>query len=489
MGMRGIVGRILFCLWGMAAVAISFAATDERTGLPVGSNLNDDATTNPREVFHSEAAHGRRSYLSNLGNLAFNSPYTLGETAQKAHMSCGTCHVNGASNPRLFIPGLSTRPGTFDTTSPLFNPKTDDGVLDPLTIPSLRGARYQSPYGHDGRTGSLRDFVHNVVVNEFAGREPSPPILDAIVAYIDDIDFLPNSNLDATGRLTPTAAPAAQRGQTLFSKPFPHDHSLSCAGCHVPSAAFVDHQEHDVSSGGLFKTPTLLNANFNGPYFHDGRFDNYTQVIDHFNRVFDLGLGPRDRADLAAYLAAIGNGVRPEYQLTGVNVLEDENGFASVLDIAIAQHDTEVVSLATRTVSDQLQDLAEHYPAPQSAQMAGGVDGRLTGGTASGAAGSGRATSAAAATGGEASGGANERRLARATIARLVETLQRVNAAVTSGDFDTAAAEYLSYRRLTVAAAPRALQTAEPWSLFNPTLYVARQAASQQPAPNPPTAE
>jgi hypothetical protein len=237
----------------------------------------------------------------------------------------------------------------------------------------------------------------------------------------------------------------------------------------VPSAAFVDHREHDVGSGGLFKTPTLLNADFNGPYFHDGRFDNYSQVIDYFNRVFDLGVAPRDRADLAAYLAAIGNGVRPQYQLTGVNVLEDENGFASVLDIAIAQHDTEVVSLATRTVGDQLRDLADHYPDPHSAGTASGADERRMGGAAVGVAAAGEA----------ASDGVNELRLARATIGRLVETLQQVNAAVAAGHFDAAAGEYLSYRRLIAAAAPRALQTAEPWSLFNPTLHVARQAASQ----------
>ena len=458
MGMRGIASRALFCLLGIASAGhmLAAASASEQTGLPIGSDLNDDAATNPREIFHSEAVRGRRSYLSNLGNLAFNSPYTLGDTAQKAHMSCGTCHVNGASNARLFIPGLSTRPGTFDTTSPLFNPKTDNGVLDPVTIPSLRGARFQAPYGHDGRTGSLRDFVHNVIVNEFAGHEPSPQILDAIVAYIDDIDFLPNPNLDAAGRLKPTTNASLRRGEALFFKPFPHNHDLSCAACHVPSAAFVDHQDHDVGSGGLFKTPTLLNADFNGPYFHDGRFDNYGQVIEHFNQVFALSLGPRDRADLAAYLVAVGNGVRPEYQLTGINVLEDENGFASVLDIAIAQHDAEVVSLATQTVSDQLQDLAEHYPDPASAELGGGV---------------------------------NERRLARATIARLVETLQRVATDVRSSDFEAAAGEYLSYRKLTVAAAPRALQTAEPWSLFNPTLHRARQAASQQPAAVRGTAE
>jgi hypothetical protein len=34
-------------------------------------------------------------------------------------------------------------------------PKTDDQVLDPLTIPSLRGAHLLAPYGHDGRTLSL----------------------------------------------------------------------------------------------------------------------------------------------------------------------------------------------------------------------------------------------------------------------------------------------------------------------------------------------
>src|ERR1700723_2731113 len=208
--------------WGGAALAIGalllssglwsdahpFPVNDDRTGLPINSELNEDAIDSPREVFHSEALHGRKSYLSNLGNLAFNSPSILGDAARKAHMSCGSCHVNGASNPKLFIPGLSTRPGNFDTTNALFNPKKDNGVLDPLVIPSLRGARLLAPYGHDGRTGSLRDFVRNVVVNEFAGSEPSSQILDALVAYVEDIDFLPNANLEKTGSLTSGANPS-----------------------------------------------------------------------------------------------------------------------------------------------------------------------------------------------------------------------------------------------------------------------------------------
>ena len=75
----------------------------------------------PREVFRSEFT-GRKSYLVNLGNLAFSSPSILGDVARQAGMSCGTCHVNGAGNAKFFMPKMSTRPGNFDTTGPLFNP-------------------------------------------------------------------------------------------------------------------------------------------------------------------------------------------------------------------------------------------------------------------------------------------------------------------------------------------------------------------------------
>jgi hypothetical protein len=100
---------------------------------------------------------------------------------------------------------------------------------------------------------SLSDFVRNVIVNEFAGPEPSAAIVDAIVIYLQDIDFLPNPRLGPGGRLTAQADDAAQRGERLFTKPFPHDPGLSCAACHIRSAAFVDHQQHDVGSGGFLQ--------------------------------------------------------------------------------------------------------------------------------------------------------------------------------------------------------------------------------------------
>src|SRR5579872_1022387 len=301
---------IALVIAGLQGRALAFPVDGDQTTLPAKTELNEDALSRPREVFHSEIT-GRRSDLIKLGNLAFSSPSILGPVAQQAGISCETCHVNGAGNAKFFMPKMSTRPGNFDTTGALFNPKADNAVLDPVRIPSLRGARYLAPYGADGRMASLHDFVRGVIVNEFAGAEPSPKIVDAIVAYLQDIDFLPNQSLGPGGRLVGKITDSERRGEALFAKPFPHDPGMSCAGCHIPSGSFVDHKQHDVGSGGLFKTPTLRNADFNAPYFHDGRFDTYDQVVAHFDRVFDLGLSAQDRHDLVAYLTAVGDGALP----------------------------------------------------------------------------------------------------------------------------------------------------------------------------------
>jgi hypothetical protein len=384
--------------------------------------------------------------LIKLGNLAFSSPSILGPVAQRAGISCETCHVSGAGNAKFFMPEMSSRPGNFDTTGALFNPKADNGALDPVRIPSLRGARYLSPYGADGRMASLRDFVHNVIVNEFAGPEPSPAILDAIVAYIQDIDFLPNPSLGPAGRLTGKISESERRGEALFSKPFPHDPSLSCATCHVPSAAFADHMQHDVGSGGLFKTPTLRNADFNAPYFHDGRFDTYDQVVAHFDRVFELGLSAQDQKDLVAYLTAVGDGLQPFEQGAGA-ALKEINDFASLLATAIPAGDKDVVALAVDTIGGELRELTERYPDRKDTSVSGGED---------------------------------ERANARAALKEIVLLLRRIDMAVGEGRTADAAADYRNYRYLMAAAIPSLLAGAERWSLFNATVHDRHYEALRQ---------
>jgi len=425
---------------------MAFPVEGDQTTLPTHTELNEDALDRPREVFHSEIT-GRKSYLVNLGNLAFSSPSILGGVARQANISCGTCHVNGAGNAKLFMPKMSTRPGNFDTTGPLFNPKADNGLLDPVRIPSLRGARYLAPYGADGRMPSLRDFVRNVIVNEFAGPEPSPAIVDAIVAYIQDIDFLPNPSLGPAGRLVGQVSETERRGEALFSKPFPHDPGMSCAGCHVPSGAFVDHKQHDVGSGGLFKTPTLRNADFNAPYFHDGRFDSYNQVVAHFDKVFTLGLSTQDQKDLVAYLTAVGDGVLPyEHEDAGAS-LKEINDFASVLGTAIPAGDKKTVVLAVDTIGGELRELTEQYPDHKNTSV---------------------------------SGGAQERINARAGLKEVVLLLRRIDMAVGEGRIADAAADYRNYRYLMAAAVPSLLGGAERWSLFNPEVHDQHYGALRQ---------
>ena len=196
-------------------------------------------------------------------------------------------------------------------------------------------------------------------MGEFAGPEPAPAVLDGLVAYIQDIDFLPNPSLGPGGRLNAAASDAERRGEKHFNRPFPQDPSLSCAGCHVPSGAFVDHTRHDVGSGGLYRTPTLLNADFNAPYFHDGRFGTYDQVVDYFDRKFGLGLSAQDGADLVAYLKAIGDGVQAYERDGAASQLREISDFASVLATAIPAHDNDVIALAVDTVGGELRDLTE----------------------------------------------------------------------------------------------------------------------------------
>lgn len=449
---RPIAGMVVpaVAVFAVATALLSIGQADStpittREGvLPPGTELNEDALDKPTEIFSSEAAGGKRSYLLNLGDIAFSSPMILGGLARKAGISCNTCHQSGAGNPKLYIPGLSGRPGTFDTSNALFNPKADNGVFDPVTPPSLRGARYLAPYGHDGRFVSLREFVLNVVVNEFAGPEPSAQILDALVAYIQEISFLPNSKLGESGRLTDAAPEAARRGEFLFNKPFPHAPLLSCASCHQPSAAFVDHKVHDVGSGGLFKTPTLLNANFNAPYFHDGRYETYHEVVQHFDRTFGLDLAEQDRNDIVAYLRTVGDAEQP-YARSGIDAALDEiEQFASVLDAALPARNLEVINLAVDTVGNEWREVSEKFLADK------GVFGGLA-----------------------------ERRAARRAALAAALSLRQIAMSASDGDFDEANRVYADYRQQFAAARP-ILRIAEAWSLFNPRIHEQHFATLKQ---------
>ena len=302
------------------------------------------------------------------GDMLFDSAQIFGSPARDIGIACSTCHNRSDVNQRLFIPGASHQPGAIDVDGAFFNPIFNDRRDDPIDIPSLRGLRFTGPYGRDGRFASLRDFSRNVIVNEFGGEEPTPFMLDALVAYMLEFDFLPNAMLTTDGRLTSAAPEPARRGEAIFNRPFAGLGDRSCASCHVPDANFLDRQAHDISSvaqvyegarAGALDTPTLLGTVYTAPYFHDGSLPTLAAVVDWFDETKSLGLTEADRDDLTAYLEAVGAADEPYEAFGSENTafrlaFSELTTFASTLDTLIPQRDAEHILLLVDTVAADL---------------------------------------------------------------------------------------------------------------------------------------
>jgi hypothetical protein len=194
-----------------------------------------------------------------------------------------------------------------------------------------------------------------VITTEFDGPDPTNLMLDALVAFLNQLDFLPTPFLDRTGRLNDKAAAAAKRGESIFVK--------NCAVCHDPAAQFIDGKRHDVGSGGIFDTPTLLGVTHTAPYLHDGRLATLGAVVDWFDARFGLGLAAGEKSDLAAYLEAVGTGERP-YQVFAGNEtpfrarMREDSVFASTLDALIPRRDRFHSILLVRSVVRDLRTSA-----------------------------------------------------------------------------------------------------------------------------------
>ena len=264
-----------------------------------------------------------------LGELAFKNDLLLDLAASRSlgiHLSCDSCHPDGGTSRTIFLAGLSSRPGTIDITHRAIT-LYEDGIFNPVNVPSLLGARKTDPYGRTGKFATLRAFTRFAVVEEFGGKEPGALTLDALTAYQMSLDFLPNAWIDDRGQLTHMAPVSARRGYEVFNRPFPNDPHLSCGFCHMPETAFVDGQTHEVGTGFKIDTPTLRDLMITPPYMHDGRFDSLAAVVVHFDGHFGLLLTGEDQEDLLAYLEAVGTGVAAEpttpseFQLEAIWVL------------------------------------------------------------------------------------------------------------------------------------------------------------------------
>ena len=325
--------------------------------LAPGADLAATFAARPAEALRTELAGGTPSFLVQLGRLAFRSPSVLGGAAGKLGLACDVCHPNGGVNRDFFVPGLSDRPGNVDLTDTFWHPRSDDGIANPVNIPALRGVRFSAPYGRDGRFAELASVTRRVIVGEFGGPEPTPLILDALVAYQLELDFPPDRDLGPAGELSSGASPAAQRGQTHFRR--------DCAGCHVPSALFLDRKSHDVGTGGLFDTPTLRGIGDTAPYFHDGRAADLSAVVSHFESALGMEYAAGEAADLVAFLKTVGGGTAPAEAVTLTTEVADIRTFAALLIDPLGAEDAALAERIADMVRDRIGRVHERFHRPE----------------------------------------------------------------------------------------------------------------------------
>jgi hypothetical protein len=115
------------------------------------------------------------------GQALFNSPALLGGQAAKAGLSCAACHVNGRDNPHFLMAGISDQAGTADVTSSFFSSARGNSRFDPVTIPDLAAP---GKISRRAESGALAAFIRMLIVEEFAGAEPSAAMLNALAHYV-----------------------------------------------------------------------------------------------------------------------------------------------------------------------------------------------------------------------------------------------------------------------------------------------------------------
>ncbi len=107
---------------------------------------------------------------------------------------------------------------------------------------------------------------------------------------------------------------SAKRGETLFNG------KAQCAQCHapplftepgwnahVPGDVCVDSFQADRSPDHIYRTAPLggLFTHQKGGFYHDGRFANLGQVINHYNGCMNLGLSADEMSDQVQYLLTL----------------------------------------------------------------------------------------------------------------------------------------------------------------------------------------
>lgn len=203
-----LIAALLVCtpcaamLAGGAASALG-ALPREIHWLAPGADRRAALTTEPAECFSPSLDPSTRG-LEEIGRAVFISPTLLGGQAARAGIACSSCHSGGRTNPHFLFPGVSGAPGTADVTSSLFSEVRGDGLANPVPIPDLAAPRETHKISRDD-DAALAAFLRGLIVEEFAGPEPAPRILQGLTAYVRAI----KPEACPAAPIQPRTAPAA----------------------------------------------------------------------------------------------------------------------------------------------------------------------------------------------------------------------------------------------------------------------------------------
>jgi YVTN family beta-propeller protein len=174
--------------------------------------------------------------------------------------SCNTCHVEGHTNG-----------GNFDTAN-------DGSYYTTKKTLSLRGVTKTGPWTWHGWQKSLRALARDSFTKSMQGDEPTEAELDAMMAYLETLDWRPALRRKADGSLNE----AAKRGKTLFQ-------AKGCNTCHAaphyttPAPYLVGLEAPEDAYKG-YNPPSLRNVGTRAPYLHDGRAWSLETVLTQFHR-------------------------------------------------------------------------------------------------------------------------------------------------------------------------------------------------------------
>jgi YVTN family beta-propeller protein len=170
--------------------------------------------------------------------------------------SCNTCHSDGHTN------GL-----TFDTMNDGWQDNSQEHLRSRKKVPTLRGVARTKPWTWHGWQTSLESSVVESFTKSMQGPKPKAEEVEAMVAYLETLDFPRNPNREPDGSLSP----AAQRGEAVY-----RSSEAACSSCHG-GPELTDGKIHlvgeqdprDVYKG--YNPPSLRGVYDKDPFLHDGR--------------------------------------------------------------------------------------------------------------------------------------------------------------------------------------------------------------------------